>query len=61
VLDHNLSHILFLVVEVKAWLFGKKVLVGPSLISRVDWATATVHLNANRQALKSGQEYKPAV
>ena len=60
VLDDDLSRILFLVVEVKGWLFGKKVLAGPSLISRVDWATSTVHVNANRQALKGAQEYKPA-
>ena len=59
-LDDDLSRILFLVVEVKEWLFGKKVLAGPSLISRVDWATSTVHVNANREALKSAQEYNPA-
>jgi uncharacterized protein YrrD len=59
-LDDDLSRILFLVVEVKEWLFGKKVLVGPSLISRVDWAASTVRVNANRQALKSAQEYNPA-
>jgi sporulation protein YlmC with PRC-barrel domain len=59
-LDDDLSRILFLVVEVKGWLFGKKVLAGPSLISRVDWATSTVHVDANCQALKSAQEYNPA-
>jgi uncharacterized protein YrrD len=59
-LDDDLSRVLFLVVEVKGWFFGKKILVGPSLISRVDWATSTVHVNANRQALKNAQEYKPA-
>jgi len=59
-LDDDLSRILFLVVEVKGWLFGKKVLAGPGMIARVDWATSTVHVNANRQALKSAQEYDPA-
>ena len=59
-LDDDLSRILFLVVEVKGWLFGKKVLAGPSMISGVDWAASSVHLNANRQALKSAQEYNPA-
>lgn len=59
-LDDNVSRILFLVVEVEGWVFGKKVLAGPSLISRVDWATSTVHVTANRQALKSAQEYNPA-
>lgn len=59
-LDDDLGRILFVVVEVKGWLFGKKVLVGPSMISEVDWATSTVHVSANRQALKSAQEYNPA-
>jgi sporulation protein YlmC with PRC-barrel domain len=58
--DDDLSRILFLVVGLKGWLFEKKVLAGPSLISRVDWPTSTVHVGANRQALKSAQEYKPA-
>jgi sporulation protein YlmC with PRC-barrel domain len=59
-LDDDVSRILFLVVEVKGWLFGKKVLAGPSLISRVDWATSTVNVDGNPQALRSAQEYKPA-
>jgi uncharacterized protein YrrD len=59
-LDDDLSRILFLVIEVKGWLFGKKVLAGRSLISRVDRATSTVHVSANRQALKNAQEYNPA-
>src|SRR5207245_10513121 len=59
-LDDDLSHILFLVVEVKGRLFGKKVLAGPSWISRVDWVTSTIYMNANREALKSAQEYNSA-
>ena len=59
-LDDDLSRILFLAVEVKGWLFGKTVLAGPNLISRVDWVTSTVHVDANRQALKSAREYIPA-
>ncbi|MEO8592136.1 MAG: PRC-barrel domain-containing protein [Candidatus Solibacter sp.] len=59
-LDDDLSRILFLVVEVKGWLFDKKVLAGPSMISSVDWATATVNVDANSEALKKAQEYDPA-
>jgi uncharacterized protein YrrD len=59
-LDDDLSRILFLVVEMKGWLFGKKVLAGTSWISRVDWATSTVHVEVNRQALKNAKEYNPA-
>jgi uncharacterized protein YrrD len=59
-LDDDVSRILFLVVAVKGWFSDKRVLAGPSLISRVDWATSTVHVSANYQALKSAQEYNPA-
>jgi uncharacterized protein YrrD len=59
-LDDDLSRILFLVIEVKGWLFGKRVLAGPSLISRVDWPASVVHVSGNRQALKNAQEYDPA-
>ena len=59
-LDDDISRILFLVVEVKGWFFGKNVLVGPSLVARVDWATSTVHVDGNCQGLKSAQEYNPA-
>jgi uncharacterized protein YrrD len=58
-LDDDVSRILFLVIEVKGWLFGKKVLAGRSLISRVDWGTSTVHVNGNRQALKNAQDRPP--
>src|SRR4051812_36702353 len=44
-LDDELSRILFLAVDMKGWLFGKKVLAGPSLISRVDPASSAVHVD----------------
>jgi uncharacterized protein YrrD len=59
-LDDDLNRILFLVVEVKGWLFGKNVLAGARLISRVDEAASTIHVSGNRQAFKSAQEYHPA-
>jgi len=45
---------------VKGWLVSKKVLAGPSMVANVDSASSTVHVNVNRQALKSAQEYDPA-
>jgi len=59
-LDDELSRILFLAVDVKGWFFGKTVLVGPSLVSRVDGQNSAVHVDTTRQALKSAQEYNPA-
>jgi sporulation protein YlmC with PRC-barrel domain len=59
-LDDDCSRVLFLAIETKGWLFGKTVLVGPSLVQRVDWANSTVYVSTTRAALKSAQEYNPA-
>ena len=60
VLDDECRRILFLAIQVKGWLLGKTVLAPVSLVSKVDWASSTMHLDAHREALKNGQEYKPA-
>jgi hypothetical protein len=59
-IDDDLSRVLFLAVDLKAWLFDKEVLVEPAFVSRIDWATSTVHLGATQQAVRSRQEYHPA-
>ena len=61
VLDDDCSRILFLAVDVKdGWFGGKEVLVSPRQVSRVDWASLTIYLDATRQSIKAGQEYHPA-
>jgi hypothetical protein len=59
-LDDDFRRVLFLAVHVKGLFSGKTVLAPPSFVARVDWETSRVYLEVTRQAIKSGQEYKPA-
>jgi uncharacterized protein YrrD len=59
-IDDDCRRILFLAIDLKQWLFDKEVLVEPDFVSRIDWATSIVHLNATQQAIRSRQEYHPA-
>jgi uncharacterized protein YrrD len=38
-LDDDFGRILFLVIALKGWLFGKEVLAASRLVSRVEWAS----------------------
>jgi uncharacterized protein YrrD len=59
-IDDDFRRILFLEIRVDGWLFGKEVLASPRLVTRVDWANSTAYVDTTRQAIKSGQEYRPA-
>ena len=59
-LDDDCARVLFLAVTIDGILTGKDVLVPARLITRVDWSDSTIHLDANRRAVESSQEYKPA-
>ena len=59
-IDDDFHRILFLEIRVDGLVFGKEVLASPRLVSTIDWASSKVYVNTPRQAIKSGQEYKPA-
>jgi hypothetical protein len=46
----------FLVVNTGNWLPGKKVLISPDWITKVDWASASVYLKHPREAVKNSCE-----
>ena len=50
----------YMVVDTRNWLPGKKVLVSPEWIKRVDWAKSKVFVNMDRETIKNGPEYDPA-
>jgi uncharacterized protein YrrD len=60
VLDEDIRRVLFLVVNVKGWLFHKRVLAPVSLVSKVDWASGAIYVDAHSEALKNAHEYHPA-
>ena len=50
----------YMVVDTTNWWPGKKVLVAPEWIERVDWDKSKVHLHLGREQIRSGPEYDPA-
>jgi sporulation protein YlmC with PRC-barrel domain len=48
-----------LVVNTGNWLPGKKVLIPPAWIKRVNWADASVYLDRPREAIKTSPEFNP--
>ncbi|WP_373498744.1 PRC-barrel domain-containing protein [Desulfococcus sp.] len=57
--DENWT-IRFLVVDTANWLPGKKVLLSPQWIKRVEWADSSVHFNLTRESVKNSREFDPS-
>ncbi|WP_296623635.1 PRC-barrel domain-containing protein [Marivirga sp.] len=51
--------IIFILVDTGHWLPGKKVLLSPDLIKKIDWKTASVILNTTVEHVKQSPEYDP--
>jgi hypothetical protein len=48
-----------MLVDATNWWAGKKVLVAPAWIKRVDWAESKVHVTLTRAQIKTSPEYEP--
>lgn len=59
--DDEVWNILYLVVDTGAWLPGKKVLLSPSWVSEVDWATGEITMDLNKSTIENSPEYDPDV
>jgi hypothetical protein len=59
VLDDDSWTIRYIIVDTGNWLPGKKGLVSPSWIAKVDWKNSGVYVNLSREAIKTGPEYDP--
>lgn len=51
--------ILYLVVDTGSWLPGKKVLLSPSLVEKIDWLTGEVSMDLSVETIKNSPEYDP--
>jgi hypothetical protein len=58
--DDRSWSIRYMIVDTTNWWAGKKVLVAPAWIERVDWAESKVHVRLGREQIKSSPEYDPA-
>lgn len=51
----------FLVVDTRNWLPGRKVLVAPAWARGIDWSDEKLHVDAERETIKSAPEYEPGM
>jgi uncharacterized protein YrrD len=57
IVDDENWEIRFLVADTRNWLPGKKVLIRPQSIARVEWADSSVHLNLTRKSIENSTEF----
>lgn len=57
VIDEDPWTIRYMIVNTRNWLPGRKTLIAPPWISRVDWKNSNVYVNLSRQAIKTGPEF----
>lgn len=51
----------YLVIDTRNWLPGRKVVVPPDWVRRIDWANRQVDVDLTREQVKSSPEYDPLV
>jgi sporulation protein YlmC with PRC-barrel domain len=49
----------YLIVDTRNWLPGRKVVVSPQWLERIDWAGETVTLGQTREQIRNSPEYDP--
>jgi sporulation protein YlmC with PRC-barrel domain len=50
----------FLVADTRNWLPGKKVILSPRWIKRVQWDDSSVHFDLTRESVKNSLEFNPS-
>jgi sporulation protein YlmC with PRC-barrel domain len=60
IVDDKNWAIRFLVADTGNWLPGKKVLLSPQWIKRVEWADSSVHFDLTLEAVKDSPEFDPS-
>jgi hypothetical protein len=50
----------YLVIDTRNWLPGRKVLLAPAWVEKVDWPARKVHLAATREVVKNSPEFDPS-
>jgi len=51
----------YLIVDTKEWWPGKKVLISPLSVRKIEWADRQVNLGADRQKIKDSPAYDPSM
>lgn len=59
VIDAEAWFVRYLVVDTRNWLPGRKVIVSPAWIDRIDWAEKQVEMQLHRETIKNAPAYDP--
>jgi sporulation protein YlmC with PRC-barrel domain len=59
IFDDNTWKIDFIIVDTGKWLPGKKVLISPKWIRRIDWVTSSVVINVAVEKVKNSPVFDP--
>jgi len=50
----------YMIVDTRNWLPGRKVLVAPTWVKRVDWAKRDVYVDLSRETIENSPEFDPS-
>ncbi len=59
--DDATWNIRYVVVDTRNWWPGEKVLISPYSAREIDWGDRLVHLDVERQKVRNGPSYDPAI
>ena len=51
----------YLIVDTSNWWVGRRVLIAPRWIGKIDWETTSVTVNLTREAIKASPEYTDGI
>ena len=57
VIDDKTWAIRYIIVDIRNWWPGKKVLISPKWIERINWSESKVYVNLSGEAIKQSPEY----
>ncbi len=60
IVEDDVWTIRYLVISTRNWLPGKKVLISPEWISRIDWIYADVEVSLSMDTIKNAPEFNPS-
>jgi hypothetical protein len=58
-IDEKTWNIRYMIVDTKNLLPGKKVIVSPEWIEKIEWAVSTVYIKLTKDEIKNSPEYDP--
>jgi sporulation protein YlmC with PRC-barrel domain len=61
IIDDNKWNLVFFIVDTRNWLPGRKVLVSPNWVKKIEWSEEKVFVNLSQESIKNSPEYDPDV